>query len=181
MSLLRVSELRAQEASAAAAEEGGSLVPPPPSTSWRLLPSHVQVTVLEARGLRAKGGAPAGDAFVALQLGRQKHRTAVATQKGGCPRWAEECALELPTPLAPPRDPEALLLRLTVWQRALVGGDRFLGRAALPLDALLEEEGGGRSHPEREVGTLGGVAWSPCCYSIAEQASAEWEKTGDAK
>uniref|UniRef100_A0ABM5GKX0 Rab11 family-interacting protein 5 isoform X2 n=1 Tax=Pogona vitticeps TaxID=103695 RepID=A0ABM5GKX0_9SAUR len=138
MSLLRVSELRAQE------EEGAS-----GASSW--LPSHVQVTVVEARGLRAKAG-PGGDAFVALQLGRQKHRTAVATQKGGCPRWAEPCTLELPPPpppLAPAaasRDPEALLLQLTVWQRALVGVDRFLGRAVLPLAALLE---GGRAHPDR--------------------------------
>ncbi|KAM6441180.1 rab11 family-interacting protein 5 [Liasis olivaceus] len=119
--------------------------PPPP---W--LPSHVQVAVVQARGLRARGGP--GDAFVALQLGRQKHRTSVATQKGGCPRWAERCALELPPP--PPPDPhphpdpgpDPLLLQLVVWQRALVGPDRFLGRAAVPLAALLQ---GGRSHPDR--------------------------------
>ncbi|XP_062992125.1 rab11 family-interacting protein 5 [Elgaria multicarinata webbii] len=142
MSLLRVSALRPQEAEEAAATTtttGPPRSPPPPP--W--LPSHVQVTVVQARGLRAKGGP--GDAFVALQLGRQKHRTSVATQKGGCPRWAEECALEVPPPPEPHADldAEALLLHLTVWQRALVGPDRFLGRAAVPLAALLQ---GGRSH-----------------------------------
>ncbi|XP_063165982.1 rab11 family-interacting protein 5 [Candoia aspera] len=132
MSLLRGSALRPGEE------------PLPP---W--LPSHVQVAVVQARGLRAKGGP--GDAFVALQLGRQKHRTSVATQKGGCPRWEERCALELPPPPPAPRpdphpDPDPLLLQLVVWQRALVGPDRFLGRAAVPLAALLQ---GGRSHPDR--------------------------------
>ncbi|XP_061439700.1 rab11 family-interacting protein 5 [Rhineura floridana] len=135
MSLLRVSALRPKE------DPGKEEAAPPP---W--LPSHVQVTVVQARGLRAKGGP--GDAFVALQLGRQKHRTSVATQRGGCPRWAEECTLELP-PTPPPDaglDAEALLLQLTVWQRALVGMDRFLGRAAVPLAALLR---GGRAHQDQ--------------------------------
>ncbi|XP_070805125.1 rab11 family-interacting protein 5 [Pituophis catenifer annectens] len=123
--------------------------PPAAAPSW--LPSHVQVAVGQARGLRAKGG-PGDAAFVALQLGRQKHRTAVAAQKGGCPRWAEQCALELPPPPppgprpAPPPEPDPQLLQLVVWQRALVGPDRFLGRAALPLAALLQD---GRSHPDR--------------------------------
>ncbi|XP_039189800.1 rab11 family-interacting protein 5 [Crotalus tigris] len=117
---------------------------PPPA--W--LPSHVQVAVVQARGLRAKGG-PGDAAFVALQLGRQKHRTAVAAHRSGCPRWAEECALELPPPdprPAPPPGPDPQLLQLVVWQRALVGPDRFLGRAALPLAALLQD---GRAHPDR--------------------------------
>ncbi|XP_053110459.1 rab11 family-interacting protein 5 [Hemicordylus capensis] len=140
MSLLRVSELRAQmeeEAAAAASPSGG-----------RWLPSHVQVTVVQARGLRPKGGP--GDVFVVLQLGRQKHRTSVATEKGsGGPRWGEEVALELPPSAPEETDPaaaEALLLQLTVWQRALVGMDRFLGRASVPLAALLE---GGRAHPDQ--------------------------------
>lgn len=134
MSLL----LRPQEEEAAAA---AMMIP----SGARWLPSHVQVTVLQARALRPKGGP--GDVFVALQLGRQKHRTSVATQKGAGPRWDEECALEMPPSSAPDElEAEALLLRLTVWQRALVGMDRFLGRAAVPLAALLE---GGRSHRDQ--------------------------------
>ncbi|XP_066487815.1 rab11 family-interacting protein 5 [Tiliqua scincoides] len=138
MSLLRVSELRPQEEEAATA---AAMLP----SGARWLPSHVQVTVQRARALRPKGGPD--DAFVVLQLGRQKLRTSVATQRGGGPRWGEECALELPPSSAPDElEGEALLLRLTVWQRALVGPDRFLGRAAVPLAALLE---GGRSHQDQ--------------------------------
>ncbi|XP_062837974.1 rab11 family-interacting protein 5 [Anolis carolinensis] len=117
---------------------------PSPGGPW--LPSHVQVGVLGARGLRGKGGLPAGDAFALLQLGRQKVRTAVAPDRTGCPRWsAPPWALELPS-AAPatqselgPEEPggEALVLRVTVLQRALVGPDRFLGTAALPLGQLL--------------------------------------------
>ncbi|XP_033017038.1 rab11 family-interacting protein 5 [Lacerta agilis] len=125
-------------------EPGGAPSPPlssPPS--W--LPSHVQVTVLQARALRTKGG-PSGDAFVALQLGRQKYRTPVAPQRSG-PRWADECALQLPpTPGPDDADDPALLLQITVWQRALVGTDRFLGRAAVPLRELLQRGG---SHPDQ--------------------------------
>ncbi|XP_077157484.1 rab11 family-interacting protein 5 isoform X2 [Paroedura picta] len=139
MSLLRVSALRA----AAAASPS-----PCPSAGPGWLPSHVQVTVVAARGLRLKGGP--GDAFAVLQLGRQKHRTSVATLRGGGggggPRWGEEVALELPPAAPEETDAAALLLQLTVWQRALVGLDRFLGRAVVPLGALLLA---GRSHPDQ--------------------------------
>nr|XP_034959637.1 rab11 family-interacting protein 5 [Zootoca vivipara] len=120
---------------------GGAASPP----SW--LPSHVQVTVLQARALRAKGGPAAGDAFVALQLGGQKYRTPVAPQRSG-PRWADECLLQLPPTPGPDdhADDPALLLQITVWQRALVGTDRFLGRAAVPLRQLLQRGG---SHPDQ--------------------------------
>ncbi|KAL8206445.1 UNVERIFIED_CONTAM: hypothetical protein K2H54_003283 [Gekko kuhli] len=148
MSLLRVSALRG---AAEAAEAPGSV--------W--LPSHVQVTVVAARGLRLKGGP--GDAFAVLQLGRQKHRTSVATLRGGGgggggggPRWGEECALELPPAAPEETDAAALLLQLTVWQRALVGLDRFLGRAEVPLGPLLRA---GRAHPDQPVkaGTFASV------------------------
>ncbi|CAI5784994.1 family-interacting 5 [Podarcis lilfordi] len=120
---------------------GGAPSSPP---SW--LPSHVQVTVVQARALRAKGG-PSGDAFVALQLGGQKYRTPVAPQRSW-PRWADECALQLPPTPGPDDadDDPALLLQITVWQRALVGTDRFLGRAAVPLRQLLQRGG---SHPDQ--------------------------------
>ncbi|XP_053258256.1 rab11 family-interacting protein 5 [Podarcis raffonei] len=122
------------------AADGAPSSPP----SW--LPSHVQVTVVQARALRAKGG-PSGDAFVALQLGGQKYRTPVAPQRSG-PRWADECALQLPPTPGPDDadDDPALLLQITVWQRALVGTDRFLGRAAVPLRQLLQRGG---SHPDQ--------------------------------
>eukprot|EP00076_Gallus_gallus_P020767 XP_015141548.1 rab11 family-interacting protein 5 isoform X7 [Gallus gallus] len=100
------------------------------------LPTHVQVTVVRARGLRCKGGGGGGkagssDAYTIIQLGREKYCTSVAEKSGGCPEWKEECAFELP-----PTEPgaEAALL-LTVMHRALVGMDRFLGMARVPLRA----------------------------------------------
>ncbi|XP_019466920.1 rab11 family-interacting protein 5-like, partial [Meleagris gallopavo] len=98
--------------------------------------THVQVTVVRARGLRCKGGGGGGkagssDAYTIIQLGREKYCTSVAEKSGGCPEWKEECAFELP-----PTEPgaEAAVL-LTVMHRALVGMDRFLGMARVPLRA----------------------------------------------
>ncbi|XP_021250763.1 rab11 family-interacting protein 5 isoform X2 [Numida meleagris] len=103
------------------------------SPAW--LPTHVQVTVVRARGLRCKGGgggkAGSSDAYTIIQLGREKYCTSVAEKSGGCPEWREECSFELPTPEP---DAEAALL-LTVMHRALVGMDRFLGMARVPLRA----------------------------------------------
>ncbi|TRZ10950.1 hypothetical protein HGM15179_016153 [Zosterops borbonicus] len=104
-----------------------------PGPAW--LPTHVQVTVLRARGLRCKGGsggkgkAGGSDAYTVIQLGREKYSTSVAEKSGGCPEWREECAFELP----PEAGPGAGLL-LTVMHRALVGMDRFLGQALVPLE-----------------------------------------------
>ncbi|XP_015718496.1 rab11 family-interacting protein 5 isoform X5 [Coturnix japonica] len=101
------------------------------------LPTHVQVTVVRARGLRCKGGGVGGgkagssDAYTIIQLGREKYCTSVAEKSGGCPEWKEECAFELPH--TEPGAEAALLL--TVMHRALVGMDRFLGMARVPLRA----------------------------------------------
>ncbi|OXB75821.1 UNVERIFIED_CONTAM: hypothetical protein H355_009454 [Colinus virginianus] len=100
------------------------------------LPTHVQVTVVRARGLRCKGGGGGGkagssDAYTVIQLGREKYCTSVAEKSGGCPEWKEECSFELPA--AEPGAEAALLL--TVMHRALVGMDRFLGMARVPLRA----------------------------------------------
>ncbi|NXG24002.1 RFIP5 protein, partial [Grallaria varia] len=111
------------------------------------LPTHVQVTVLRARGLRCKGGAgtkgKAGgsDAYTVIQLGREKYSTSVAEKSGGSPEWREECAFELP----PEPGPRAGLL-LTVMHRALVGMDRFLGQALVPLEPARQR---GREPDER--------------------------------
>lgn len=123
-------------------------LPTEPAPCW--LPTHVQVTAVRARGLRCKGGgssssstgesstttssssSPAagpGDVYAVLELGRQRHRTAVAERSGGSAEWQEEgCALELPPePGSPP------VLTITVLQKALLGADRFLGRCSLAL------------------------------------------------
>ncbi|KAF1397503.1 Rab11 family-interacting protein 1, partial [Spheniscus humboldti] len=86
-------------------------------------PTHVQVTVLRARGLRAKAAAGGGgsDAYTVMALGRDKFSTSVAERCQGQPLWREEATFELP--------PRPAALRLTVLHRALVGLDKFLGRA----------------------------------------------------
>ncbi|KAM7051910.1 rab11 family-interacting protein 5 [Acridotheres tristis] len=100
------------------------------------LPTHVQVTVVRARGLRCKGGGGGGkgkaggsDAYTVIQLGREKYSTSVAEKSGGSPEWREECAFELP-----PEPGACAGLVLTVMHRALVGMDRFLGQALVPLE-----------------------------------------------
>ncbi|NWX10662.1 RFIP5 protein, partial [Caloenas nicobarica] len=106
------------------------------------LPTHVQVTVVRARGLRCKGGgggkAGTSDAYTIIQLGREKYSTSVAEKSPGNPEWREECAFELP--------PELGGLVLTVMHRALVGMDRFLGQALVPLEPALQR---GRAPDER--------------------------------
>ncbi|NXK69633.1 RFIP5 protein, partial [Sylvietta virens] len=111
------------------------------------LPTHVQVTVVRARGLRCKGGAggkgKAGgsDAYTVIQLGREKYSTSVAEKSGGSPEWREECAFELP-----PEPGACGGLVLTVMHRALVGMDRFLGQALVPLEPARQR---GREPDER--------------------------------
>ncbi|NXO10416.1 RFIP5 protein, partial [Oriolus oriolus] len=103
-------------------------------------------TVVRARGLRCKGGGGKGkaggsDAYTVIQLGREKYSTSVAEKSGGSPEWREECAFELP--------PEPGLragLVLTVMHRALVGMDRFLGQALVPLEPARQR---GREPDER--------------------------------
>lgn len=76
-----------------------------------------------------------------IQLGREKYSTSVAEKSGGSPEWREECAFELP--------PEPGLragLVLTVMHRALVGMDRFLGQALVPLEPARQR---GREPDER--------------------------------
>ncbi|KAM6106778.1 rab11 family-interacting protein 1 [Pterocles gutturalis] len=111
-----------------------------PSAAPGWSPTHVQVTVLRARGLRAKAAAGGGgsDAYTVMALGRDKFSTSVAERCQGQPVWREEATFELPPP------PRSAGLRLTVLHRALVGLDKFLGRAEIDLAALRAD--GGRRH-----------------------------------
>ncbi|NXN16112.1 RFIP5 protein, partial [Indicator maculatus] len=112
------------------------------------LPTHVQVTVVRARGLRCKGGSKPGtsDAYTIIQLGREKYSTSVAEKSTGNPEWREECAFELPPELGTPAGLARGSLVLTVMHRALVGMDRFLGQAMVPLEPALQQ---GRAPDER--------------------------------
>ncbi|XP_075355562.1 rab11 family-interacting protein 5 isoform X4 [Mycteria americana] len=116
------------------------------SPAW--LPTHVQVTVVQARGLRCKGGGKPGtsDAYTIIQLGREKYSTTVAEKSTGNPEWREECTFELPPELGAPAGPARAGLVLTVMHRALVGMDRFLGQALVPLEPALQQ---GRAPDER--------------------------------
>ncbi|XP_043392267.1 rab11 family-interacting protein 1 isoform X2 [Chelonia mydas] len=112
----------------------------------RWAPTHVQVTVLRARGLRPKakgaGGGGGSDAYALMALGKEKFATSVAERCLGAPVWREEATFELP-PRRPGHGGEPAL-QLTVLHRALLGLDKFLGRAEVSL-AGLQEEGGRRS------------------------------------
>ncbi|XP_017288926.1 uncharacterized protein rab11fip5a isoform X1 [Kryptolebias marmoratus] len=107
------------------------------------LPTHVQVTVLRARGLRGKGKHGTSDVYTIIQLGKEKYSTGVA-EKTTEPEWREECSFELlPGVLEsgergghPAGSTE---LVLTVMHRALMGLDVFLGQAGIQLDKLFQE------------------------------------------
>ncbi|XP_026573048.1 rab11 family-interacting protein 1 isoform X2 [Pseudonaja textilis] len=129
-----------------------SLPGSPSSPAPRWAPTHVQVTVLQARGLRSKakgGGGSGSDAYAVMALGKEKFATSVAERCLGSPVWREEATFELPS--LPRRGlggaggpgPNAVL-QLSVLHRALLGLDKFLGRVEISLGEL-QSEGGRRS------------------------------------
>ncbi|KAJ8269459.1 hypothetical protein COCON_G00120660 [Conger conger] len=109
----------------------------------RWVPTHVQVTVLRGRGLRAKGKHGTSDVYTVIQVGKEKFTTAVF-EKTTAPEWSEECAFELlPGVLEaggrgayPPGSSD---LAFTVMHRALIGPDVFLGHVVLPLDKVFQD------------------------------------------
>ncbi|KAM4867857.1 rab11 family-interacting protein 5 isoform 3-T3 [Thomomys bottae] len=127
----------------------------------RWLPTHVQVTVLRARGLRGKssGAGSTSDAYTVIQVGREKYSTSVVEKTQGCPEWREECSFELPpgaldsllraqeadagpAAWAPAPAGAACQLVLTTMHRSLIGVDKFLGQATVALDEVF---GAGRA------------------------------------
>ncbi|KAM6179721.1 rab11 family-interacting protein 5 isoform 2-T2 [Erethizon dorsatum] len=132
----------------------------PASGPSRWLPTHVQVTVLRARGLRGKssGVGSTSDAYTVIQVGREKYSTSVVEKTQGCPEWREECSFELPpgaldgllraqeadagpAPWAA-GSAAACQLVLTTMHRSLIGVDKFLGQATVALDEVF---GAGRA------------------------------------
>ncbi|XP_034376572.1 rab11 family-interacting protein 1 isoform X2 [Arvicanthis niloticus] len=111
-----------------------------PGTMWS--PTHVQVTVLQARGLRAKGPGGTSDAYAVIQVGKEKYATSVSERSLGAPVWREEATFELPPLLSSGAAPAAAAtLQLTVLHRALLGLDKFLGRAEVDLRDLHRDQG----------------------------------------
>ncbi len=107
------------------------------------MPTHVQVTVLRARGLRAKGKHGTSDVYTIIQLGKEKYSTGVM-EKTTDPEWGEECSFELQPGILEEggRDEYpagAGDLTLTVMHRALIGLDGFLGQAVIALDEAFKE------------------------------------------
>ncbi|XP_012506575.1 PREDICTED: rab11 family-interacting protein 1 isoform X1 [Propithecus coquereli] len=111
-----------------------------PGAVWS--PTHVQVTVLQARGLRAKGPGGTSDAYAVIQVGKEKYATSVSERSLGAPVWREEATFELPPLLSSgPVPAGAATLQLTVLHRALLGLDKFLGRAEVDLRELHRDQG----------------------------------------
>ncbi|XP_029459759.1 rab11 family-interacting protein 1 [Rhinatrema bivittatum] len=104
------------------------------SQTW--FPTHVQVTVLQAKALRTKGKAGTNDAYCIIQLGKEKYSTSVA-EKSLAPLWKEEATFELP--LLHQGNQERCTIYVIVMHRALVGLDKFLGQAALNLWELHQD------------------------------------------
>ncbi|XP_069755358.1 rab11 family-interacting protein 2-like isoform X2 [Narcine bancroftii] len=96
-------------------------------------PTHLRVTVIGARNLRAKRKKGLSDCYTVIRLGPEKYMTSV---KGGTlnPEWKEECTLPLPPVLD---NSNRWTLHLTVkHSSARFPLDHFLGHVAVPVGAL---------------------------------------------
>ncbi|KAM3866993.1 uncharacterized protein rab11fip5b [Diretmus argenteus] len=108
----------------------------------RWVPTHVNVTVLRARGLRTKGKHGSRYLYTIIQLGKEKFTTALV-EKAEVPEWNEECCFELLPGILedggrsayPPGSGD---LVLSVMHRVLIGLDVFLGQAIVPLDKIFQ-------------------------------------------
>ncbi|XP_069003270.1 caldesmon-like [Embiotoca jacksoni] len=105
-------------------------------------PTSVQVTVLQARGLRIKGKSGTNDAYAVMQVGKEKYQTSVV-EKSVAPVWKEEAAFDLPPLLqvgGGGGGTERSTLHVHVLHRALVGPDKLLGQAVINLLQLSEDK-----------------------------------------
>ncbi|KAK1154395.1 rab11 family-interacting protein 1-like [Acipenser oxyrinchus oxyrinchus] len=105
------------------------------SQQW--YPTNVNVTVLQAHSLKAKGKNGTNDAYAIIQLGKEKFSTSVS-EKSLAPVWREEASFELP--VFHQGNQERCTLRIVVMHRALVGLDQFLGEAVINLLELHENK-----------------------------------------
>ncbi|KAM8924523.1 rab11 family-interacting protein 2 isoform 2-T2 [Pelodytes ibericus] len=101
-------------------------------------PTHVQVTVLQARDLHPKGKHGTNDTYTIIQLGKEKYSTSVV-EKSLSPVWKEEASFELPGLLVQ-ENPEQYQLQLTAMHRSLVGLDKFLGQVCINLNNIFENK-----------------------------------------
>uniref|UniRef100_A0A8C2Z6D4 C2 domain-containing protein n=1 Tax=Cyclopterus lumpus TaxID=8103 RepID=A0A8C2Z6D4_CYCLU len=97
----------------------------------RWVPTHVNITVLRARGLRTKGKHGSRYLYTIIQVAKEKFTTGLV-EKAAVPEWNEECCFELLPGILedggrgayPPGSGD---LVLTVMHRVLIGLDVFLG------------------------------------------------------
>ncbi|KAM4528442.1 uncharacterized protein rab11fip1b [Odontesthes bonariensis] len=103
-------------------------------------PTSVQVTVLQARGLRIKGKSGTNDAYAVMQVAKEKYQTSVV-EKSVAPVWKEEATFDLPPLLqgGGGGGAERSTLHVHVLHRALVGPDKLLGQAVINLQQLNED------------------------------------------
>ncbi|KAG1962614.1 rab11 family-interacting protein [Pimephales promelas] len=109
----------------------------------RWVPTHVNVTVLRARGLRSKGKQGSRYVYTIIQVGKEKYTTGLV-EKAEEPQWNEECSFELQPGLleaggTSAYPPGSSNLVLTVMHRVLIGLDVFLGQTIVPLDRVFQE------------------------------------------
>ncbi|XP_013859115.1 rab11 family-interacting protein 1 [Austrofundulus limnaeus] len=115
-------------------------------TDQQWCPTSVQVTVLQARGLRIKGKNGTNDAYAVMQVGKEKFQTSVV-EKSVTPVWKEEATFDLPQLLqgggggGGGKGPDRSTLHVHVLHRALVGPDKLLGQAVINLLQLSEDQG----------------------------------------
>lgn len=100
-------------------------------------PTSVQVTVLQARGLKIKGKGGTNDAFAVMQVGKEKYQTTVA-EKSVAPVWKEEATFDLLP--GGGGGTERSTLHVHVLHRALVGPDKLLGQAVINLPQLSQDK-----------------------------------------
>ncbi|CAG5989702.1 unnamed protein product [Menidia menidia] len=109
----------------------------------RWVPTHVNVTVLRAKGLRTKGKHGSRYLYTIIQVGKEKYTTGLV-EKVEVPEWNEECCFELLPGILeeggrsayPPGSGD---LVLTVMHRVLIGLDVFLGQTIIPLDKIFHD------------------------------------------
>uniref|UniRef100_A0A8C9YI01 C2 domain-containing protein n=1 Tax=Sander lucioperca TaxID=283035 RepID=A0A8C9YI01_SANLU len=123
----------------------------------RWVPTHVNVTVLRARGLRTKGKHGSRYLYTIMQVGKEKYTTGLV-EKAEVPEWSEECCFELLPGILedggrsayPPGSGD---LVLTVMHRVLIGLDVFLGSLHMnsSIENILNSKAGRK---EKERGEL---------------------------
>jgi len=90
-------------------------------------PTHVQVLVKKAKGLKIKGKDGTNDAFVIIALGKEKYQTSVKEKATETVEWCEQCELSIP------EQGNTAEIVLNVVHRNFLGVDEFLGMVAMPL------------------------------------------------